>query len=174
MKGRHWSALAGAAAIMTVIAGVAMAQGPGGMEGRGWWGEGRGSWWGGPWRHGPAAMIDRVERRLAFVKAELKITEAQTPAWNEVAEAVRNTAKHRNERMQALFSGSTKTDSLPERLDVHEKLLSVILDDVKQIKGGVSKLYAVLSDEQKEEADDIVLPMVGIGMGRWGWHHWRD
>ncbi|MFZ1105700.1 MAG: Spy/CpxP family protein refolding chaperone, partial [Hyphomicrobiaceae bacterium] len=108
------------------------------------------------------------------VKAELKITEAQTPAWNEVAEAVRNTAKHRNERMQALFSGSTKTDSLPERLDVHEKLLSVILDDVKQIKGGVSKLYAVLSDEQKEEADDIVLPMVGIGMGRWGWHHWRD
>jgi hypothetical protein len=166
MQRKHWSALAGAAAIVTVVAGTAMAQGPR-MDDRGWgtWDDGRGMWWGRPWRHGPEAMLDRVEGRLAFIKAELKITEPQAAAWNELAEAVRTSAKQHNERMKALFTGKTKTDTLLERLDAQEQFLGVRLDEIKQIKGGLNKLYAVLSDDQKKEADNIILPMVGMGMG---------
>jgi hypothetical protein len=40
------------------------------------------------------------------------------------------------------------------------------LDEIKQIKGSLNKLYALLSDEQKKEADNVVLPMVGMG-GPW-------
>lgn len=176
MQRKHWPALAGAAAIAMIVAGTAMAQGPR-SDDRGWgmWDDGRG-WWGRPWRHGPEAMLDRVEGRLAFIKAELQITEPQTAAWNELAEAVRTSARKHNERMKALLAGKTKADTLSERLAAQEQFLSVRLDEIRQIKGGVDKLYAVLSDDQKKEADTIVLPMMGMGMmgpGR-GWFHWRD
>jgi len=130
-------------------------------------GWGGGMWRGGGW--GPEAMLDRVEGRLAFIKAELKITEAQTPAWNALAEAVRTAAKHHNERMTAFFNGEKKLETLPERLDAQERLLSVRLDDIRQIKSAANGLYTALSKEQQKEADDIVLPMAGMGgPRRWG------
>jgi hypothetical protein len=39
---------------------------------------------------------------------------------------------------------------------------------VKAVGAAVEKLYAKLSDEQRRAADDIVLPMMGMGMGRSG------
>lgn len=163
MKPRHWTILAAAAAMGGVIGG-ATAQGPGPMMGeRGWGMWGGGMWRGGPWQRGPDAMLDRVEGRLAFIKAELKINEAQTPAWNALADAVRTAAKHHNDRMKALFTGDAKPKTLPERLDAQERFLSVRVDDIRQIKGALSALYALLSEEQKNEADEIVLPMAGMG-----------
>lgn len=164
---KHWSKVAVAAAVATVVGGAAMAQGPGrmmderdwGMRGMGW-----GMWRGGPWERGPDAMLDRVEGRLAFIMAELKISETQAPAWNALADAIRTATKHHNERMKALFSGEAKAKTLPERLDAQEQFMSVRLDEIKQIKGSLKSLYAVLSDNEKKEADYIVLPMVGMGM----------
>ena len=40
-----------------------------------------------------AAMAGHVEGRLAFLKTELKITDAQLPLWNAVAEASAPTPK---------------------------------------------------------------------------------
>src|SRR5215831_12222961 len=42
---------------------------------------------------GGMATIDRVEGRIAFLRTELKITEAQTGAWDAFAEALRTNAK---------------------------------------------------------------------------------
>src|SRR6516164_4872740 len=41
----------------------------------------------------PGAMARYVEGRLAFLKTELKITDAQLPLWNAVADAIRANAK---------------------------------------------------------------------------------
>jgi hypothetical protein len=129
-----------------------------GMMGWGMW---RGPRWG-----GPEGMLDRVEGRLAFIKAELKITEAQTPAWNELASAVRAAAKQHNDRMRAAFKdGPDRT--LLERLDLHEQLMTARLEEIKQVKGSLKALYAQLSDEQKREADHLMLPMVGMGGHMW-------
>lgn len=181
MKPKHWSKIATAAAVAMVIAGTAMAQGPGPMmDERDWgkWGPamGWGMWRGGPWERGPDAMLDRVEGRLAFIKAELRINELQTPAWNALADAVRAAAKQHNERMRGLFTGEAKAKTLPERLDAQEQFLSARLDEIRQIKGSFKNLYAVLSDDQKKEADYIVLPMVGMGMmgTGMGGPRWRD
>lgn len=170
MQAKHWSKIAAAGAIAMVVAGAAMAQGPGPMmDERGWgmWGEGMrgGMWRGGPWERGPDGMLDRVEGRLAFIKAELRINETQAPAWKDLADAVRTSAKQHNERTKALFPGEAKAKTLLERLDMHEQFMSARLDEVRQIKGSLKNLYAVLSDEQKKEADYIVLPMVGMAMG---------
>jgi hypothetical protein len=56
--------------------------------------------------------------------------------------------------------------SLPDRLALQETHLSARLNQVREIKASVDKLYASLSEEQKKAADDVVLPMIGMGMGR--------
>jgi hypothetical protein len=160
-----------AIAVIALTAGTTFAQGPGSMRGeRGWgmgdgMGMGWGMWRGGPWGRGPDWMLDRVEGRLAFVKAELKVTETQTPAWNQLADAIRTAAKHHNERMKSVISGEQQAKTLLDRLEVQEQFMSARLEEIKQIKGGLKGLYAVLSEDQKKEADYIVLPMVGMG----GW-----
>jgi len=159
---------AAAAAVAVVIAGAALAQGQGRMMGGppGMWGDGMG--WGMAWGRGPDGMLDRVEGRLAFIKAELKITDAQIPAWNKLADAIRAAAKNHNVRMRTILGREDKARTLPERLDAHEQFTSARLDEIRQIKGSLNALYAVLSDQQKKDADDIVLPMAGMGGGP----HW--
>ena len=43
---------------------------------------------------------------------------------------------------------------------------------IKQIKGALKDLYGVLTDDQKKQADDLVMPMMGMGMGG-GMMGWR-
>jgi hypothetical protein len=165
-----------AAAVVVLVTSAVVAQGPGRMGDRGWgmWSDdgpgygmmGRGGRWG-MWRgDGPDWMLDRIEGRLAFIKAELKITEAQTAAWNDLAAAIRAAAKRHNERMQAVFSGGEDAKTLPERIDAQEQFMATRLEEIKQIKGSLTKLYDVLTEAQKKEADHVVLPMVGMG-GPW-------
>jgi hypothetical protein len=167
------TAVLAAAALASVIAATALAQGgPGRMMGeRGWgmwdedgkgWGMGRGGPFGRWWGRGPDWMLERMEGRLSFLKTELKITEAQAPAWNDFTQAVRTAAKQRNERMKAFFSGQEKT-TLPERVEAHEQFIAAHLEAVRQIKASVRSLYAILGDEQKREADEMVIPMMGMG-----------
>ena len=174
MRHKRLTTALGAAALASVIAGTALAQGgPGRMGERGWgmWGEdSMGMGRGGPfgrWGRGSDWMLERVEGRLSFLKTELKITEAQTTAWNEFTQAVRTAAKQRNERMKAVFAGEEKAKTLPERIEAQEQFMTARLEEVKQIKASVRNLYAVLSDEQKKEADDMVIPMVGMGGPGW-------
>jgi hypothetical protein len=153
---------------VALFTGLAEAQGQGSQRGeRGWgmWNE-HGPGWGmgmfGRWGRGPEMMLERVEGRLAFMKAELKITDAQTAAWNGFADAVRVAAKQHNEGMKAILAGDERAKSLPERLDTQEQVLSARLEQIRQIKASLKDLYAILSDDQKKEADDMVAPMVGM------------
>ncbi len=186
MKRTRLTMLSSALVAAIAITGAAIAQGgpgPGPMRGpgeRGWgmwdgemmgWGPGMMGMmgWGtrrGPLGRGPEGMLDRVEGRLAFVKAELKITEAQTPAWNELAAAIRAAAKQHNERMTSMFKDAGEK-TLLERLDIQEQFMTARIEEIKQVKGSLKTLYAQLSDEQKREADHVVLPMVGMGGPMW-------
>ena len=42
---------------------------------------------------GGMAMIDHIEGRIAFLRTELKITDAQAGAWNALADALRANAR---------------------------------------------------------------------------------
>jgi hypothetical protein len=108
-------------------------------------------------------MIGRIDGRLAYLKAELKITDAQTPAWSKLAEAIRRSAATRAERMRGRWSGEDAGKTLVERLEAHEQFMAARLDELKQTKVAWTELYRGLSDSQKKEADEIVLPMMGMG-----------
>jgi hypothetical protein len=172
----------------TVVAGVAMciggftmAQGgPPSDRGRGMWGDGSG-WGTGPdwhmgmgmwgnWRGGRGSdwRLERIEGRLAYTKAELKITDSQTAEWNQLADAIRIAAKHHNERMKGIVAGNERAKTLPERVEAQEQFMSVRAEEIQLIKTALKNLYAVLSDEQKKEADEVDIPMVGMMGGSCG------
>lgn len=113
-------------------------------------------------------MSKHIEGRLAFLKAELKITEAQTAAWAKLADTLRNTAethgKMMQSHMQEMHDGSFLEKPLPERLTFMETMMTARLEQIRSVKAAFEELYGVLTDDQKKEADQIALPMMGMGM----------
>ena len=111
------------------------------------------------------AMARHVEGRLAFLKTELKITDAQLSVWNAVADAIRANAKSMTEMMSGAMMGSSQTTAtLPEKLALREKMMTAHLEALRRLKTAVDPLYAALSDEQKKTADELLEGPMGMGM----------
>lgn len=144
------------------------------------WGMGRGmmmdggGWGSGMMGYGADSMMDRIDGRLAFMKTELKITDAQAGAWEDFAKVVRQTSETHNQLMQSMMKeiqdGSLFKKPLPERLQYQQTMMESRVEDIKSIREALDKLYTQLDDGQKKSADEIVLPMMGMGMGRGGWN----
>jgi hypothetical protein len=106
-------------------------------------------------------MASDVEGRIASLKTELKITDAQTPAWNRFAEALRATAGSMNAMYEQMMqSGATAT--LSARLERRETMLSTHLNRVKALKEALGPLYASFSEEQKKIADSMMIGPMGM------------
>ncbi|WP_186291185.1 Spy/CpxP family protein refolding chaperone [Nitrospirillum viridazoti] len=111
---------------------------------------------------GMAGMMtgDHMEGRLAFLKTELHITDAQGKVWSAFADAVRAAAKGARMMHGSMMGAATAT--WPERLAQHEKMLSAHLEALKSIRAAAEPLYAALDAEQKKTADDLMAgPMMG-------------
>ena len=103
-------------------------------------------------------MTGRVGGRIAFLKAELKITDAQQTLWNAVAEVIRANAKG----MSSMPSWMPMIDAaatLPEKLARREKMMTAHLDGLRKLKMAVEPLYAALNAEQKKTADELMMAM---------------
>lgn len=110
------------------------------------------------------ATIDRVEGRIAFLRTELKITDAQSNAWNAFADALRANAKSLGEvRASMLPQQGGVPQSLVDRLALQEKWLVARLEGTRAIKSAVANLVGTLSDEQKKTADQLLAPHIGMG-----------
>jgi hypothetical protein len=96
-----------------------------------------------------------MEARLAYIKADLEVTEAQLPAWEGYADAIRARRRTmgamREEMMKAQEGGSAL-----QRMDARIKAMQTKLDAMKTLKAPTEALYAVLSDKQKKKADELL------------------
>jgi LTXXQ motif family protein len=110
---------------------------------------------------GMSMMAGHVEGRLAFLKTELKITEAQLPLWNAVADAIRANAKGMGAMSEGMMGG-TQATMLPEKLALREKMMTAHLEALHRLKAAVDPLYAALSDEQKKTADELLMGPMGM------------
>ncbi|WP_296706003.1 Spy/CpxP family protein refolding chaperone [Rhodoblastus sp.] len=111
-------------------------------------------------------MIDHVEGHIAFLRAELKITDAQSSAWSAFADAMRVHAQKLAD-MRGSMTGPGSAQQPPtaiDRIDQQERLLTARLDGLRTIKAAVVPLYAALSDKQKKIADELLGPHMGMGM----------
>jgi hypothetical protein len=109
-----------------------------------------------------AAMTEHVEGRLAFLKTELKITDAQLPLWNNFAQVVRDNAKTMGSMMQSGMTGMKPSVALPDKLAMREKMMTAHLEALRKLKTAVDPLYAALTDEQKKAADQLMLGPIGM------------
>src|SRR5215472_377802 len=110
---------------------------------------------------GMGMMAGHVEGRLAFLKTELKITDAQLPLWNAVADAIRANAKSMGDMAGGMMGGS-QTATVPDKLAMREKMMTAHLEALRKFKAAVDPLYAALSDEQKKTADELLIGPMGM------------
>lgn len=106
-------------------------------------------------------MSSNVEGRIASLRTELKITDAQAPQWNRFADALRATAKSMNGMFEQMMSSDIEA-TLPGRLERHEKMLSAHLNVLKTLREAVEPLYAALSNDQKKTADQLRIGPMGM------------
>jgi hypothetical protein len=106
-------------------------------------------------------MAANVEDRIASLKTDLEITDAQAPQWNRFADALRRTAKSMREAHREMMQAGAGA-TLPARLERQEKMLSAHLDSVRALKDALDPLYASFSDEQKKTADGMMIGPMGM------------
>jgi hypothetical protein len=107
---------------------------------------------------GPADVTERIEGRLAFLKTELQVTDRQTADWNALADALRSGRQHLLEARKLLVMDDKVTGT--ERVEHYERHLSERLEAIKTARAAFNKLYPTLSDNQKQTADTILLPLI--------------
>ena len=106
---------------------------------------------------------EHIEGRLAFLKTELKITDAQLPLWNAFAQAMRDIAT----AMQAVphtMMGKNNAATLPDKLAARETMLAARLETVRKLKAATDPLYMALDTDQKKTADELMLGPMGMMM----------
>ncbi len=109
-------------------------------------------------------MSEHVDGRLAFLKAELKITDAQTPQWSAFAEAFRGNAQKMGQMCATMkeHGAAMMTADFPDRLAMMEQHLTLHLESLRALKAAVQPLYAVLTDEQKKAANKVLHGPMGM------------
>lgn len=108
--------------------------------------------------------FDHIEGRIAFLRTELGITDAQQPQWTAFADALRAQAGTMRTMGPAMMQGGMPA-TWPERLARHEQRLTAHLAALKAIAGPARALYAVLSPAQRLMADELMARPMGGMMG---------
>jgi hypothetical protein len=118
--------------------------------------------------YGPGARFGGypggVEDRLAAMKSELGITANQEGAWKSYADTVKKNAETRQawfEKMREARSSGSAPEMLAQRAEIAKQRQAELESTAKVFKN----LYASLSDEQKQIADQT-LGGFGPGYGR--------
>lgn len=124
----------------------------------------------GPWMMGNGQgaymctmMTGHIEGRLAYLKTELKITDAQDSLWNAYASATRDNAQAMATHCTAMMGQRGATGiSLPDRLDQHEQFIAAQLDAMRAMNKALKPLYAALNDNQKQTANQFLWGPMGM------------
>jgi len=98
-----------------------------------------------------------IEGRLAYLRTELKITEAQAPLWDKVAATLRDRAAKRDAAIAA-FRQARSADTPPDllaRMDGRIRSDEARIGSDRAVLAAFRPLYAALSDEQKKTAEEL-------------------
>lgn len=116
---------------------------------------------------------ERVEARLAYLRTALKITDAQQPQWESFANVLRQHARDMDERIKERRAkgpharGSRPSLTAVERLERTQQRMQERSAKLGEVIAAAKPLYAALSAEQKEVADQM-LSRHGRGKHRGG------
>lgn len=152
--------------------GGGMMGGMGGMGGMSHGGDksgGVGGGMGGMMQHMMCGFAEHLEGRLAYLKAELKLTDQQVSAWNNFADAWRAAAQKAQAKCAATDERMDHAKpAVLSKLDMMEKHMSDHVDIVRAQKAAIEPLFTALSDEQKKIASETMAHIMKVGMSMGG------
>ena len=96
-----------------------------------------------------------VEGRIAFLKAQVKITPTQEAQWQQVEAAMRENAKTLDQTITAAREHRGNMDAV-QRLELRERFAKVRVDNDARLLTAFKPLYASLSPEQQQMANQLV------------------
>lgn len=102
-----------------------------------------------------ARMGAMVDGRLAYLKGELDITDAQNEAWKGYVDAVKGRVSVMQGMRQDMMDAMQKGSAI-ERMDARIESMEAMVEAMKAVKPATEKLYAVLIDQQKKVADQLI------------------
>jgi len=114
-------------------------------------------------RHARMLPSQLVDGRIAFLKAELKITPAQETQWQQVATAMHDNATALDQVITTVRQHSGTMDAV-QHLTMREQFAKVRADNEARLLSAFKPLYASLSPEQQQIANTL------LGEHH-GWHH---
>jgi hypothetical protein len=105
-------------------------------------------------RHKNESVQSMIERRIADLHTRLHITAAQQQTWDQFAQVMRDNAKDID---QAYKQRAEKLGSMTavEQLQSYARIEQVKAEDVQKLLPAFQSLYAALSDQQKQQADQL-------------------
>ena len=96
-----------------------------------------------------------VDGRIAFLKAQLKITPAQEAQWQQVEAAMRENATTLDQTITTARQNRNNMDVV-QRLELREQFAKVRVDNDARLLAVFKPLYASLSPEQQQMANQLV------------------
>lgn len=126
-----------------------------GMMGPGGWSNRMGPGMMGYGMMGPGMMMGYgpvMDGQLAYVKAELGISDAQGQAWDDYVKALKDRATTM-QTMHTSMMQAMQTGTALDRMQIHIQAMQGMLDCMKAIVPATEALYKTLSDDQRKKAD---------------------
>ena len=106
-------------------------------------------------------VTEHTAGRIAFLRAELQITDAQSKAWDAFADAMQKIGSQMKEADMPMMAEASAPQFLA-RLDSQERMLTARLEGVRTMKAAFAPLYDALSAEQRKTADDLLANHMGL------------
>jgi len=112
----------------------------------------------------PRQFRSHIEGRIAYLKAELKITPEQEAQWTKVAQALRQNDSERRKafddmRANAGPAGAPRPPRTAlQRLEDQARMSTMHAQQTNRFLAAFQPLYDSLSDDQKKAADDVMAP----------------
>ena len=116
-------------------------------------------------------MLKHTDGVIAFLKAELGISDAQNAVWDAYTAQLKPLIRKHQDKMQKAPDAYAKTRNWIERLTDSEAVLSEHLEMMKKIRPAATALYAALTPEQKQKADTLMPIMPGAAGMKMGYRH---
>jgi hypothetical protein len=98
---------------------------------------------------------DRIDGRLAFIHAELRITRAQQPRFDAFAQALRDHARAQDDMRRSMMAQG-RPATMPARLERIERAMTLERDQLGRLNPSIRALYAALTPPQRRTADELL------------------
>ena len=110
---------------------------------------------------GMGMPFEHIEGRIAYLKAELKVTDAQAAPWNAFADTMRADASAMKAMNEAMGKAPMPT-MMPDRMTARRKMMSERVAMMDRSEATMKALYGALSTGQQTTFDQLMSGPMGM------------